>query len=295
MKGYKRFIIVFALMLALYVSVEMNRPKPVDWSVSLSRDDKTPYGGYIVYQLLKDLFPKAFIGVHRLPVYNQVNNFRDSNTAYILIDPRLDISGYDLEELFEYVKKGNYVFIASGEFSKILMDSLKFTTARRFDLDKSDSITINLVNPSLRAQKNYGFRRMTLERYLNTFDTSRSVALGNNHLNDINFIKMPLGAGAFFIHSLPLCFSNYFMVTADNADYTAKVLSYLPSGINRIFWDEYYKPGNELSGSPLRVILNDPWLKWAFYLGVFTMLVYILFEMKRRQRIIPVVFPPENS
>ena len=295
MKGYRRFIAAFILVLALYVLAEMNRPKEVNWSVNLSKDEKSPYGSYIVYNQLKDIFPYASISSYRQPVYDQVNNFTDSNTAYLLIEPAVELTKDDLNELLNYVVGGNYVFITAGNFGKTLMDTLKFSTTRRLDITGKDSTTINFTSPGLHAEKDYGFTAMTLDGYFNKIDTLHSVVLGNNNHKDINFIKVPYGDGAFFIHAAPLGFSNYFMLTTANADYTATALSYLPKHVKRIYWDEYYKQGPEGSGSPFRFILSNVWLRWAFRISIFAILLFILFEIKRKQRIIPVIEPPRNS
>jgi hypothetical protein len=296
-KAYRRFIIAFVLVLSLYIVAEINRPKPVDWSENLSKDEKTPYGSYILYQQLKDIFPHAAVNSYREPVYNQVNNFTDSNTAYLLAEPSVNMSKDDLNELLNYVVNGNYVFIAAEEFNKELMDTLKFNTRHRYEVPGNDSITItiNFTNPALHAHTNYGFTAGTIGGYFNKVDTLKSVVLGNNYRNDINFIKIPFGEGAFFLHAAPLCFSNYFMLTANNADYTAKALSYLPKNIKQVYWDEYYKLGPEGSNNPLRFILTNAWLKWAFRVSLLTILLFILFEMKRKQRVIPVIEPPRNS
>lgn len=295
MKGYRRFIIAFVLVLALYIVAEMNRPKPVDWVVSLSKDQKSPYGSYILYHQLKDLFPQAAIQSYRQPVYNQVNNYTDSNTAYLLVEPSVEFSKDDLNELLNYAVSGNYVFISASNFSKALTDTLKFTVSRRFEVAGKDSTTINFTNPLLRASKDYGFTAMTLDPYFKKIDTLHTVVLGNNHLKDINFIKIPYGDGAFFVHAAPLCFSNYFMLTGNNAEYTAKALSYLPKNVKQVYWDEFYKLGPEGSTSPLRFILNNAWLRWAFRISVLAILLFVFFEMKRKQRVIPVIEPPRNS
>jgi hypothetical protein len=294
-KGYKRFITLFVFLLALYIVAEINRPRPVNWQVSLSKDDKAPYGSYILYKQLKDIFPHAAVSAYRQPVYEQVNNFTDSNTAYLLIEPAINVSKTDLSELLNYAVIGNYVFIAAENFSKALMDTLKFRTEHRFDLAGKDSLTINFTNPAMRADTNYGFTAMTLNGYFSKLDTAHSIVLGNNHLKDINFIKIPYGDGAFFIHAAPLCFSNYFMLTNNNAAYTASALSYLPKNVKQVYWDEYYKLGPEGSDNPLRFLLNNAWLRWAFRISVFTMFLFILFEMKRKQRVIPVIETPRNS
>ena len=273
----------------------MNRPKPVDWKITLSKEDKSPYGSYILYQQLKDIFPKAVLSSYRQPVYNQVNNTSDSNTAYLLIEPDLEFSKDDMNELLNYVLAGNYAFISAGDFGRTLMDTLKFKTSRRLDFETKDSVTINFTNPSLHEPKNYGFTRMTLDGYFSALDTTYTVVLGNNQLKDINFIKIAYGDGAFFIHTAPLCFSNYFMLKRNNASYSAKALSFLPTNIKHIYWDEYYKLGPEGSGNPLRFILTNRWLKWAFRIAMLTIVLFVLFEMKRKQRIIPVIPPLRNS
>src|SRR3954462_15477627 len=107
MKGYTKFIIAFAVIFTIYIVAEMNRPKPLNWDVTLSKDDKDPYGGYILYKQMKDLFPSTRISSYRLPVYNQINNFERSNTAYILIDPVMQLSANDLNEMLNYVVSGN--------------------------------------------------------------------------------------------------------------------------------------------------------------------------------------------
>jgi hypothetical protein len=294
-KGYRRFIIAFVLLLALYIVAEMNRPKPVDWQMSLSKADKAPYGSYILYQQLKDIFPQAAIHSYRQPVYNQVNNTTDSNTAYLLIEPNLELSKDDMNELLNYVVAGNYVFISAADFGRTLMDTLKFKTNRRFDFEKKDSVTINFTNPALHEAKKYGFTRMTLDGYFSELDTAHTLILGNNQLKDANFIKIAYGDGAFFIHAAPLCFSNYFMLKRNNASYSAKALSYLPGNIKQIYWDEYYKLGPEGSDSPLRFILTNPWLKWALRIALLTIVLFVFFEMKRKQRVIPVIPPLRNS
>jgi len=266
----------------------------MNWDISLSKEDKNPYGGFVLFKQLKDIFPAADIRSYRMPVYDQVNNYEDVNTAYLLIEPGLELQQDDINEMLNYVKLGNYVFMSAGSFNRALMDTLMFNTKRHFDL-LGDSMTINFSNPELHTPKNIGFTRLTLDGYFDELDSSRSVILGNNQRNEPNFIKIEHGDGAFFIHAAPICFSNYFMLKNDNANYTAKALSYLPKRVKTIYWDEYYKMGPEGSRNPLRFIMTNPYLKWAYRLALMGMLLFILFEMKRKQRIIPIIAPLRNT
>ncbi|HNP23304.1 MAG TPA: hypothetical protein PKM63_04320 [Panacibacter sp.] len=62
-----------------------------------------------------------------------------------------------------------------------------------------------------------------------------------------------------------------------------------------IYWDEYYKSGREGAETPLRFFLSKTPLKWALYLTIIVLLLYVFFEMKRKQRPIPVIELLKNS
>ncbi|MBE7169954.1 MAG: hypothetical protein INR73_05150 [Williamsia sp.] len=296
MKGYKRFLLLFAALVVVYIVAEWNRPKPLDWTVTLSRHDKNPYGAYCLYNELKDVFPRSAINTYQSAVYEQVNNTAQSNTSYLLLAPSLrNLSKEDVNELLNYIALGNYVFFSSFNFGSVLEDTLHFSTSYRDEFRSKDSVTINFKDPSLHTRINTGFKRQTLGRYFKTYDTLKTKILGHNQLNDVNFIQMRIGKGALFIHLLPYCFTNNFLLTRDNATYTAKALSHIPAGVSTVYWDEHYKPNSAGSTNLLRYILNNTSLRWAFRLGLFTMVLYVLFGMKRRQRIIPVIPPVQNS
>ena len=66
-------------------------------------------------------------------------------------------------------------------------------------------------------------------------------------------------------------------------------------GAKYIYWDQYQNGDIPEDISPLRVFFSNPSLQWAYYLSLFSMVVFILYEVKRRQRIIPVIEPLQNS
>ena len=283
------------MLFALYIIAELNKPKPIDWTVTLSKGDKNPYGGYIVFNQLKDLFPSASIQSYRLPVYNQLNNYVASHTAYAIISPSFNPSKNDWEEMKNYVRKGNYVLLAASNFNKLVLESLRLKTFTSLSIALKDSTAVNFVNPALKSKEDYVFRKNTIDEYFSSFDTSVTKVLAINTDGRANFIKVGLGKGAFLVHAAPICFSNYFMLFRNNAEYTAKALSYLPADITTLYWDEYYKLGAGGPKTPLRFFLANDYLSWALWLSIIGLVVYILFEMKRRQRVIPIITPLKNS
>ena len=55
------------------------------------------------------------------------------------------------------------------------------------------------------------------------------------------------------------------------------------------------KTKSEAKDTPLRYFLSQPPLRWSIYLSMFVLILFMRFNAKRRQRIIPVIEPPVNT
>ena len=120
-------------------------------------------------------------------------------------------------------------------------------------------------------------------------------------LNDhtYNYVRIPYGKGYLYIFTTPILLTNYFVKEKQGLSHAEEILSVLSSG--KLFWDEV-PPINRQesdSGRPrtpyLKYVLAVESLRWAWYLLLATVLLYILFESKRKQRIIPVIEPVNNT
>jgi len=114
----------------------------------------------------------------------------------------------------------------------------------------------------------------------------------NNNQTSINvdFIKVPFGKGHFYIHSEPLVLTNYYLLNSKNK-YLESVLSYLPN--RETVW--FIENDTPLSSSPMRFILSNPPLKYAWYLLLLGLIIFVFFNAKRKQRIVPVTEPLKNT
>lgn len=297
MKWMKWYIVVMLALIILYMVAEYNRPKTIDWTPSYSNTDKIPYGTYIVFNGLKDYFSGRLPVVEQLPLYNHVNNSEATDEVYIVINNNVGTSATDEEELYKYIRRGNTVFIAaeslSGSFEKKFNVGIEWFN--KYFGSKKDSVTINMVSPALHAKQDYAMQKGTLESYFKEVDTGRTTILGMNNNGDANFIRIRIGAGYLFLHAAPQAFTNFFVLKDNNVDYVNKVFSYLPQHCTALYWDEYYKGYGREQDTPLRVVLTRANLRWAWYIALGTVLLYILFQVKRRQRIIPVIAAPKND
>lgn len=51
-----KFIVPVLVVFVLLFLVKMFTPEPTNWDSSYSKNDKIPYGSYILYDVLNDLF-----------------------------------------------------------------------------------------------------------------------------------------------------------------------------------------------------------------------------------------------
>jgi len=78
-----------------------------------------------------------------------------------------------------------------------------------------------------------------------------------------------------------------------NHAYAEQTLSLLPTA--KTWWTSYYQLGRLESQTPLRFILNNESLRWAYYMVVIGSVLFLLVESKRKQRMIPILLPLANT
>jgi hypothetical protein len=255
-----------------------------------------PYGCFVLYKLLPSVFKYSETSVNYDNPYNWEKACKGcDNRATLIISYNFSPDSSEFKALKKNVYSGNDVLISAQLFNQLISDLFGLTVKSPvFKILESQRIKLNFTNPSLRAVNNYKFD-MNEFSYFEKFNTSRTILLSKDSENRAVFIKIPYGKGAFYLSSMPVLFSNYYLLHS-NPEYTFKCLSYLKS-IN-IVWDEYYNQqgfGTLKSQSPFRFILSKPALKTAYYLLVFTALLFIFSEGRRKQRIIPEYKTPANS
>ena len=134
---------------------------------------------------------------------------------------------------------------------------------------------------------------------------------GIDYINKPIFIKLKIGKGYLYIHTIPEAFYNESLFIEKGFEYAQSVLSNLPKG--HYLWHDHtnkYDPledfnpntnsnseNNSLKNreSPIQYILKDPNLRWSYLLLLATIFIYIIFKSKRKQRIIPAIEPNKNS
>ncbi len=286
-----KFIIPLIITLIILTIIKIVEPEELDWAKSFATKDKIPYGGYIIYNIVPNLFPGNEVVLKELPIYNILKNNFYYGTNYIFINSYFSPDRLDTEYLLRYAAEGNDIFISAFGIYGNLADSLKVKTFDEFFSD--DSVNINFTLPEVKSEKGYSYFMGNFENYFSEFDTALVQVLGRNDKGNVNFIRIKYGEGNFFLNTVPLAFTNYHILNSENNEYVYKALSHLP--VQQTFWDDYYKDGNKYTASSLQYIISQQSLKWAYYIILVTVVLFILFYGRRKQRIIPVIPPLTNS
>src|ERR1700761_9767016 len=107
MKDFKIYLWIASILLVVYVVAQYNKPSPIDWNPTLSYKDKIPYGTYVLYNQLHQVFPNAAIQHTNSNFYDLFHNRSVPASNYLVIANKIDFSKYDYQELVNYIKKGN--------------------------------------------------------------------------------------------------------------------------------------------------------------------------------------------
>lgn len=300
-KRSKIALYVIGAVIVFMMIAEVTKPKPLNWRDSYSASDKIPLGCYILFNEL-ETFSDGEVLTSERTVYEYLKNV-DTTTSksLVLINNYLSFDREESKALMDFAEKGNTVFISGNYFYGTIVDSLNVSIVRQYnDFFKKES-EHKFTSPSLK-KNNRLFKDVIENSHFSSLDTLNTTILGTVTLADDdgieethpNFIKIDVGekGGQFVMHTNPFAFTNYHLML-DKADYAATVLSYLPK--QQIIWDNNYKSGRKVITSPLRFILSNKALKWAFYISMFGLILFVIFRGKRTQRIIPVINKLENA
>ena len=154
MTTFRWYLLGILALFGAYVALEYYRPKPLDWSPTLSSKDKIPYGTYALFDVLPQVLGTDSVADVRLPIYNQLLSteephlrggrptnvtFADDSVdaandqaaaaleanslplpstraSYIFINQEFTASKLETNALLRFVAQGHDVFIAAEDF-----------------------------------------------------------------------------------------------------------------------------------------------------------------------------------
>ncbi|MGY3052675.1 hypothetical protein ACVWYG_000871 [Pedobacter sp. UYEF25] len=282
MRGYKTYLFLGIAFILIYLVAQYNKPTPTDWNRTFVKTDKIPFGTFIFYNSLVDVFPNSSIINSNKRIYNTLSD-HEKKTVYLIIAPEIKLDKADSAKLSTFISQGNDVFIASYSFGEILSKQFNIKVGSSFSQNPTP---VNFVNPLLKSTADYGFDKGVGDNYFLKIDSTKATVLGIAAGGKANFIKYKLGKGNIFLMADPGFYSNVNFLDKYGPEYASKSLSYLAEN-KRIIYDGFFTKIQTEETDLFTVFFKNPSLKYAYYLSIFSLLLFVLYNLKRRQRIIP--------
>jgi hypothetical protein len=273
---------------------------------TFAKADKNPFGGFIAYSQLESMYPRNSIRDKRQSFNKTWNDITDTAALYVCMAPSLYLNEDEVTAMLNYVHAGNTLFIAAN---RIDAELLKKIDSKQSSFPQPHFFGFDSVRNTATATSdtNYDYFYFPFKSAFTYTDTVFTKTLGVNDFGAPNFIMYYHGHGKLILHCEPRAFSNYFLLKKDNYKYMQQAFSFTNSYPDHIYWDDYYRKltmrrsrsnsddDDDSNFSSLSEIMKHPPLKWAFWLSLLALLLYILFAAKRRQRIVEIVKPNENT
>lgn len=323
MKGSRWFIIFIVAFLLVMFAVEYHLPKKFVWTPTFSHYDKQPLGCAVFDSLLSSSLPNGY-SISKETFYQMEGDTTDNgNKGILVIANNLSMVEADVNALLKMAERGNKVMLVSNNYSKYLEDTLRFyCTYSHFSaaafkkyassIFRKDSIY--WIADSVYSRQLYRCYPQFCNSYFRSYDSlpvrklaekdmsdaigdaladSDSVKAYNNYHPLIAMVR-PWGKGEIMLVSTPLLFTNYGVLDGNNVNYIFRLLSQMGE-LPIVRSEGYMKATAQVQQSPYRYLLAHQPLRWALYLTMITILLFMIFTAKRRQRTIPVVREPANK
>lgn len=293
------------LVLSIVIFTSCNK---TDWVENYKEKEKSPFGTYIISNEAESLFKDQKITVLKENFYDyslfNIDSTKTNN--YILIkNAAYKQTAAGTAELLEFVKHGNSAFIALNFFKENFKEELEFTT-NNLDENKSSVAELKKLKGTFYLKqtdfgnKTYSFDRNIRRNYFLQYNKNKTIVLGTTKIDGEevpNFIKIYHGKGAFYLHTNPVVFTNYYLLNNKEA-YVENLLSYLPK--DNVLWDVHIKTSkysNENNKKPsiFKFFLQHKTLTWFLFVSLAGLLLFMLFNARRKQRAIPIIVPLKNT
>lgn len=306
-------VLLSAILLGIFFAEDR-----YSWYENYEQESDQPYGTQVLYEMLKADDGNRFIEVDTGFAKTYASDSFMCPASYYFVGKRHYLGEHNANALLEFVSEGNNAFISTNHLPESIADTLQINGCpvwSGFGTYNDTTVKAMFKHPALVGDTGYNFSyiyqndtsRYTWRYLITDFwcdDQTDVIRLGSIDTFQVNFIQVPFGEGSFYIHTNPILFTNLYMIERSGFEHYNTVASHWPEG--DIIWDEpAHRPfkdappqieqQGEVPKTPLQFVLSHQSLKWAWYLMLATVLLYLFFHMKRRQRVIPLIEPYENT
>ncbi len=295
---------------------------PAKWFPNLRKEDKGPYGTWLAHKTLTNFFPEAkisdFSANYKFGSMSDDMNYGTHPNVIIIVGLSFELSENEWDGLRQFARHGNEVIIFCSRLDTKISADMNCAQQGRSEDEKPDRNDTNANTRVLTVKGSsrlYGFKGRAIDGYFrglnspipndeanepgtdstdSNSDPSYIMADTFGYANgNPDFIRFSMGSGHLTLHAAPLVLSNYFLLQPGNIEYLGHIWQTLPPNIDHIYWCNFqHRSAQE---SDFKSLLRHRSTFYALNLFLLLTIMYLLFQTKRRQRIIPIIPPLKNE
>ncbi|PQA91594.1 hypothetical protein B0A69_17490 [Chryseobacterium shigense] len=286
-KTFKIYAVIFIVVMVILALLEVNKKETTNWRKNFNINEKSPFGLFVFNNEAKDLFKNNLKKIEQTP-YDYYTQHKKGVHNIIVIEKELDKESW--KKILDQVSNGSDAMILVSHISKDISDSIGY---------HSSDISFEEENVLKLTDKKYQNDFIKLDKFPSgrgfSYIKPKVEVLGKtvekNNSDQANFIKVQFGKGTIYAHSEPLFLTNYYLLKPGNIKYAQDVFSYLQD--RETIW--FVENDTKVSRFFMRFVLSNPALKYAWWLFLGGLLLFIFFNAKRKQRVVPVLEPLRNT
>ena len=298
-KSLRIYLFALIALIVVVFLIDSGRKKPLNWTPTYSLNDKIPLGLYILDHEIESLLGDSVTRYEKTP-YEYFNEVKNEQVTYFMINKYLTLDDESTIKILKSVTHGSTLFVSSENFTERLLSMLGTQLAYEYmspQILQKDSLQLLFTQPKWR--ETYQLSPVFGQNRFSNLDTTTTSVLGFMQYEGtsryLNFLKIKHGKGVVYLHNQPTVFSNYALLSDSQlSEYAARVLSYLPKN-QPIVWFVDKQTDVAKAKTPLSIIFNYPSLRATWLIMLYGMILFIFFQAKRRQRVVPIINPPVNT
>lgn len=286
-KTFKIYAVIFIVVMIILALFEVNKTERTDWRKNFDINQKSPFGLFVFTSEINGLFKNKVKRIDQTP-YDYYSQNKKKTHNILVIENGLDKQSW--KKILSQVSNGSDAMLIVTDIPKDISDSIGYYDSK---ISFEDENVLKLTDT--KYQNDF----IKLDKFPSgkgfTFVKPGVEVLGKtvekNNTDQANFIKVKFGKGNIYVHCEPLFITNYYLLKRGSVQYAQDVFSYLDA--RETVW--FVKSSSKTSQFFLRFILSNPALKYAWWVFLGGLVLFIFFNAKRKQRIVPIVEPLKNT
>ncbi|UKB84481.1 hypothetical protein LF887_02170 [Chryseobacterium sp. MEBOG06] len=286
-KTFKIYAVIFIIVMIILALLEVNKKETVNWQKNFDIHEKSPFGLFVFSNEAKNLFKNNLKTIEQSPYEYYSKQPKETHNILVIEN---DIDEGSWKKILDQVAKGSDAMLMVSRMPKAVSDTIGY-----YDSE----ISFEEENVLKFTEKKYQNDFVILDKFPSgrgfSFIKPGVEVLGKTvekkNTDQANFIKVKFGKGNIYAHTEPLFLTNYYLLKSGNTKYAQDVFSYLQD--RETVW--FVKSNTKESRFFMKFVLSNPALKYAWWVLLGGLVLFILFNAKRKQRIIPVLEPLRNT